>query len=238
MKLVSTFIDYYDHFFDREGPVFVRAGGSTGPSRREQHLLLERAGFLVPPRGYVGEVMGSPWEAEGISRIQVVVAYTDEMAHCTEGKRVFTEGHLRSNPHMGAPGGDRYWKEHQLYCTAFVGGMSAWAQSYRGVCSLRRLQVGPHAFWIEYRSTEGWMSNHGDGSATVVGVEKDSGYHPAIRYPLFAIDFVLGREMWAVDFNTSPGIRGSGVEKHLSAPQAVEAIKAAKAADVWEGQAK
>jgi hypothetical protein len=221
MKLVSTFHDYYDPFFDGRGRVFERTGGNVGPPKREQFSLLTAAGYMVPPHGTVGEILGGWWDGEQ-KWVKHVVAYTNEQAHCGEGKVVFGEGQLKSNPDMGAPGGDRFWRERALYCSAFVGD---YYQRFGRGCSVRRLQVGPHVFWVEYRSTESWMSNVGDGSCEVVGVEKGVGFHPAIPLPLFAIDFVLGKEMYAVDFNSAPGIRGSGVEKYLPGPEAVEAIE-------------
>jgi len=219
MMLKSDFVDYYDHCLATGEPVFERMT-TGGPSKREQLKLLDAAGFLTPPHGLVGEVMDSWWEAEQ-RRVRAVVAYTDETLHCGEGKRVYLRHHLRSNPHMGMPGGDRYWRENELYCTAFVG---CPLEAGYGASSVRRLQVGRHVFWVEYRSTESWMSNVGDGDCFVIGAEFGAGYHPHIDLPLFAVDFVLGREMYAVDFNTAPGIRGSGVEKLLPAPAAADAI--------------
>jgi hypothetical protein len=117
-----------------------------------------------------------------------------------------------------------------LFCSAFVG-------SYPKVCgggssSIRRLQIGPHVFWIEYTSKESWMSNVGDGDIAVIGVERDAGYH-SIRLPLFAIDFVLGKEMYAVDLNVSPGIRGSGVEKYIKPYEVLEALEQSYRDGVW-----
>ncbi len=71
------------------------------------------------------------------------------------------------------------------------------------------------------------MSNFGDGENEVVGVEMNAGYHPSIRLPLWAADFVYGREAYAVDFNIAPGIRGSGVEKILSSTDCYKAIEQA-----------
>ena len=222
MRLESDFRDYYDPAFDNDGPVFSRKGGNVGPAKREQFKILELAGFLTPPHGLVGEVMGMWWESEKLW-VRAVVAYTDEMAHCGEGKRVYRESELKSNPDMGSPGGDRYWRERKLYCSAFVGNQKL--PDYEKSLSWRRLQVGKHVFWIEYTSKESWMSNVGEGDCQVIGFEMNAGYHRKIKLPLFAVDFVLGREMYAVDFNTAPGIRGSGVEKLMTASQVVGAIK-------------
>lgn len=166
--------------------------------------------------------MGSWWEAEQVT-VRAVVAYDDEYAHCGAGKRAFQKWQLKSNPHMGMTGGDRFWKENALYCTAFVGDYIP----DRGE-SLRRLQIGRHVFWITYTSSESWMSNSGDGACEVVGQEWDAGYHPVIRLPLWAADFVWGnRGLYAVDFNTAPGIKGTGVERLLPPDRAVATLEEA-----------
>ena len=220
LRLKTNYYDYYDLAFNYgyEGPVYERIGGNTGPTKREQFRILEGAGFLTPPNGLVGAVLGEWWESEN-QRIKAVVAYTDEQAHCGEGKRLIRWGELKSNPDMGSPGGDRYWKEKQLYCSAFVGD-----QLYQPTgLSWRRLQIGRHVFWVEYQSAVSWMSNV-DGDCRLIGTEWDVGFHQSINRPLFAVDFVLGKEMYAVDLNYGPGIRGSGVEDVLPAKRVVESI--------------
>ncbi len=181
---------------------------------------------MTPPHGTVEDILGSWWEAEK-QWVKWVVAYTDEAAHCGEGKAVWNKGRVNSNPHMGMPGGDRFWKEKQLYCSAFLGPYPQLACYGHKAVSLRHLQVGPHVFHLEYESSSSWMSNVGDGTCEVVGVELDKGYHPKIRLPLFAVDFVLGREAYAIDFNVAPGIRGSGVEKVLDGKDACRALEQA-----------
>lgn len=227
MILKSDFTDYYDLYFDDSGPVFNRISKNTGPNKKQQFEILKSHGFLVPPHGTVGEILRSEFED---CPIDAVVAYTDINAHCGDGKRVFVRGMLKSNPDMGSPGGDRFWRERELFCSAFIG-------SYPKTCtggssSIRRLQIGPHVFWIEYTSKESWMSNVGDGDIAVIGVEQDAGYH-SIRLPLFAIDFVLGKEMYAVDLNVSPGIRGSGVEKYIKPYEVLEALEQSYRDRVW-----
>lgn len=227
MRLESTFRDYFDWAFGNDGPVFRRVGGNTGPAKREQLRLLEAAGFLVPPHGPVADVLGSWWEAEQ-KWVKAVVAYTDEMAHCGEGKEVWWKQcpALNMQPKMGYdPQNERARRNLEVYCSAFVGAHPQLIAGLQPAVSIRRLQIGRHVFWVEYRSTESWMSNVGDGTCEVIGVEMDAGYHPHVRRPLFAVDFVLGREMYAVDLNYGPGVRGSGVEHLLPAPDAVRAIE-------------
>jgi hypothetical protein len=220
MILKRTFPDYYDTAFSREGVTWHRIGGNTGPAKREQFQILEEAGFKTPPHGLVGDVAGMWWGDEK-RLVREVVAYEDEMAHCTEGKRVLTPMHYKWDGCITRLPELR--RIQDLYCSAFVG--SHPQVVYGGAVSWRHLQIGPHVFWIEYRSTESWMSNLGEGECFVVGVEKNAGFHPVIKRPLFAIDFVLGREAYAVDLNFGAGIKGSGVEKYLTSDEAVKAIE-------------
>jgi len=179
-------------------------------------------------------VIGQYWPEEK-QWIDSVVVYDDELAHCTEGKRLVHWRRFKTNPLMNYPGGDRYYyKKQELYpkfCSAFVG--NAWATNES--TSWRHLQIGPHVIWLECRSTESWMSNYGDGDWSVIGVELNSGFNPVIRRPLWAADFVIGREAYAVDFNIAPGMRGTGVEYVLHPVKIVDAFQLSFDNGVWEG---
>lgn len=207
MRLRSDFWDYYDHQFSSSGPEFFRLTRS-GPDKRSQFQILKSAGYLVPPHGLVRDVADYWWEEE--SRwVREVVAYDDPFLHRGEGKRV-----LRARDYRWDGCLDLLQKVidlNCLFCSAFLG--CSWT---RPSVSLRLLSVGPHRFWLEYRSETDWRSNCGDCSVSVIGVEKNAGRHPVLTYPLWAIDFVLGKEMYAIDLNIAPGIRGSGVERYLS----------------------
>lgn len=222
MRLRTDFNDFYDSCFSYRYtcPVFERIGGNTGPGRREQHRLLEDAGFKVPPHGLVQDVYYSWWEDEK-KWVRAMVAYEDETAHCGEGKVIVSDRQLRVSPTMGYTSKAEHERDRlsKLYCVAFVGHHQ---QQWSGV-SWRRLQVGRDVFWIEYSSKTSWMSNV-DPECKVIGRELNAGFHPVIKRPLFAIDFVLGKEMYAVDLNFSPGMRGSGMEDEISPEQVVGAI--------------
>ncbi len=218
MKLTTDFRDYYDWAFDGTGHEFVRIAANAGPNKREQFRILENAGFKIPPVGPLDELADMYEWAEG--RIRYVVAYTDETAHVGEGKELWSINKWKSNPHMS--GNRRHVEKWATFCSAFVEGP-------RGV-SWRRLQVGPHVFWIEYRSDDDWRSNCGAGDIELLECQMDAGYHPTIRLPLFAVDFVHGaKDMYAVDFNVAPGVSGSGVQRVLPAEDAVRAIEDAHA---------
>ncbi len=219
MKLLTDFRDYYDHAFDGNGDEFVRMAEGTGPDKREQFRILADAGFATPPVGTFSDLIELEEWPEG--RIKFVVAYTDPAKHVGEGKEVWGMNRWQSNPHMGMPGGQRHYDKFQTFCSAFVGPLS-------GGVSWRRLQVGPHVFWIEYRSDTDWRSNCGEGDVWLLESNLNEGYHPRIRLPLFAIDFVHGeKDMYAVDFNIAPGIKGSGVERVLDAYSCVESLEKA-----------
>jgi hypothetical protein len=238
VSLRSTWREYYDNYFDPpsdDAVVFDRTGGHTGPPKRDQFRLLEEAGFQTPPHGLVGDVMNRSWPEEyqdsvggpSWAPINLVVVYDDETAHCAEGKRLLRKCQITSNPHMGMPGGDRYWREKQLYCSAYVH-----PKGYRGVPvekaeSLRLLQVGPHTFYLLYTSEASWMSNDGEGDVDLVDYRLNAGFHPVVKKPLWAVDFAPGRAgLYAVDFNVAPGMRGTGVNRVLGGAQVVDAVRA------------
>lgn len=202
VRLASDFVDYYDHHFGLDGPIlFSRSGAGPGPTKPEQFDLLAAAGYNTPPHGLVRDVAGTYWGDERRHVLDLVV-YDDPTAHCGDGKRISRAGD----------------EPPEKYCSAYLGDRGP------GV-SWRYLQVGRHHFWLEYTSEADWRSNVGDGAVTIIGVGLDAGYHPFFKLPLFAVDFVIGNDLYAVDFNTAPGIRGSGVEKILPPKAAAQAIK-------------
>ncbi len=223
MKLVSDFHDFYDHCFDGHGPEFRRLT-TEGPNKKDQFALLQAAGFLTPPHGKVKEVGGSYWEAENRS-VRDVVVYEDLQAHCGQGKRVVRkcdyafDGNVSRLPTLHALG--------ELFCSAYVAsaGPHGYWQPHGPSVSWRLLQIGPHRFWVEYRSTDDWRSNCGTTVCALIGAEKDVGLYPRLEgYKLFAIDFVIGKHLYAIDFNVAPGLRGTGVEAMLRPRELVKAL--------------
>lgn len=218
MRLVSNFSDYYDAWFDRDGPEFRRMG-TEGLSKQDQFKLLVKAGYQVPPHGLAGEILDMWWEAEK-QWVGSVVVYTDPMAHTGDGKEWRSRSWFRWNGNISQY--NEVYQRGQFFASAYLGGKYFPAIPS---CSWRLLQVGPHQFWIEYWSDTDWRSNCGEGGCKVIEERLNVGYHETIQLPLFAIDFVIGREMYAIDFNTAPGIRGSGVERLLLGKAAVKAIE-------------
>ena len=202
VKLVSDFIDYYDHWFDSFDTDLIYERQSTGGMGRLQMLkYLQSLGLLVPDFGQVKE-LHQKWQ-------EYVVIYLNERAHRGEGKTLlpFSAAMEQYPNHLATE-----------YIPALPSGHGL---------SWRYLQVGDKVFWVEYASSSDWRSNCGDVTIKVLSREKDS-YNDKIKHPLYAVDFVpAGNKLYAVDFNVAPGIKGTGVEELLPAREAAEAIKKA-----------
>lgn len=85
VRLVSDFLDYYDHWFDGHDAelVFYRQS-SGGMSRREMLEYLQSQGLRVPVFGRTRDVYDQLREKHGFSgfdRILDVVVYLDETTH-------------------------------------------------------------------------------------------------------------------------------------------------------------
>lgn len=203
MKIESDFRDWYDHAASGEGPVLRRMATDRSMSKRDQFRILEEAGFTVPLYGDVEFVMG--WMND-------VVVYDDELAHCGEGKRLLNYKQYCVES----------WESgiQNAFCSAFVGNPGE---------SLRLLQLGKMQFWIEYKSNESWMSNVGDGTVELVDYDLQAGLHPKIRLPIWAVDFVIDQSgrRYAIDFNTAPGCKWTGIEKVVSAADVVKSLEEA-----------
>jgi len=222
IALESDFLDCYDHWFERRERarrIWIRHT-ARGPVRRAAIREMERAGLAVPEHGTVRELERRLGGEAGL------VVYVDEGAHRGEGKR-----------RMRAADAMRAYAGH--YATRFV---ESAALGGRAV-SLRYLQIGGLCWWLRYEGRGGadvWMSNAApEVEVTLLGNAQPAervGYEAlAGRYPLFAVDHVLdGARLLAVDLNTAPQIRGTGVERmvrprclHAEVVAALEALPAA-----------
>lgn len=206
IALRSDFRDYYDHWFDREGLVFHRHS-QGGMSRGEMFEYLNIMGVPTPAYGSVfklSKVLRDPDTP--------IVVYLDPTAHRGKGKVKLLLGEALQNY-------PRY------LATEFI------AAPGRRPMSLRYLQIGGRFFWLRYQSDDAWRSNCGE-----VGIEilcSFAGYHPTIKLPLFAIDYIPIQETLmdlpfnkvAVDFNIAPQIQGTGIESLISGRAVFEEIQ-------------
>lgn len=214
LSLISDFTDYYDHAFPPGGRPWERKFTPPEPRRERVHEFLARLGHTLPPRGSVVQVRSFLQEQHRWLRPARFAALSESVFEVViyppEGARVVTLGDaMKRDPHQ--------------YCTLFV------PHEVR----LRYVQVGKRKFWCEYRveTDEGqWKSTVNPRCCGVVA-QGEPGYTPAIRQPLYAIDYLLGDQLYAIDFTSAPLLKGSGIEDHL-APQDVRDLLCAFHRDV------
>lgn len=197
LSLKSNFRDFYDFAFDKQGEVFERLD-NAGISRREMFTYFNELDLKTPVHGTVRDVVAclqESFDEQGratqdlfLEHLVDLVVYLDEYQHAGEGKvKLSAKAALEAYP-------DHYCSE---YIPATASGTGE---------SLRYLQVGIRKWWIRYWSENDWRSNAGEGDWEVLCEEK-RGYHPRIKYPMFAIDFVrAGKHLCAIDFNVAPGL--------------------------------
>lgn len=192
-----------------------------GYAKRDQFTLLEECGFITPLHGLVMDVwkvVRNPW----------LVVYDDELKHCGEGKTLWP----RTKAALEIP---------SKYCSIFI---PTTDDPLVHSVSRRLLAVGERMWWLRYESDD-WMSNHAENvDVSVVGetlprdryeLEGDHDFTYLKDYPLFAIDFVEtpdGRLM-AIDFNSAPGLKSTGMEDILPAKEVVDLIKSFMSANQW-----
>lgn len=205
MRLKSDFIDYYDHHFDLDGDVFSRLS-TEGMDKLGQLKYMKKLGYPVPPFNKVKKLHATV-KTLGIDfqhQLDVVV-YTDIKAHKGEGK-------------IKMPLSQAITEHPNEYASIYI-------TSDRSGLSWRLLQVGDIKIYLEYSSND-WRSNYGDVKIKVLEIERDAPHK--IKLPLFAIDCVPGlNSVYAVDFNVSPQLRGTGLEEILPAEEVVNALRKA-----------
>ena len=226
IQLDSDFSDYYDHWFcgRHDVPDYVwQRNAEGGMVRRCQFSLLERVGWTVPMHGTTSRL----YEASHYPDNTLAVIYHDEQKHRGEGKELLTLDLAACN-----------------YPTAlaslFVESTKEFADGTKiSSVSRRLLCIGDRMFWLEYSSADDWRSNCGDVTVKVIGEtlgraayfrEAGPEWQPHLleKYPLWAVDFVTkhGQDhpRYAIDFNSSPGIKGTGLADILPAKEAAKEI--------------
>lgn len=214
MKLATDFNDYYDHAFDSRHAYTTKEMlrySARGEHRSTDHSRLEAAGFKVPARADSPAQLRATYGRNGY-----LVVYTDPHAHAGEGKLLLPVDQAEAK-HPGA------------YCSLFVGPVRNPGPGH----STRLIMVGDLPFWINYTSRTDWRSNAGEVLIEEALTLPESKAHleaQALRLglPLLAIDFVEAptRQLYAVDLNTAPGLRGTHVERVLRPSVVHAAIEA------------
>lgn len=217
MRIQSNFSDLYDAWADRTGPV-LRRMGNEGFSKPAQFQMLGEAGYRTPEHGRFADVYHTR------PRPHCYVVYDDIWAHTGDGKRLISNTSFPKDSIVGE-GAREYYARADWFVSAFVGPGGNSVPGNKAT-SWRHLQIGRYVVWLEYTSEADWRSNVGDGTCEVIGFE-EAGYHPYFRWPLFAIDFVPANELYAIDLNNAPGMRGSGIEAVMTPREIHDAIAAA-----------
>lgn len=187
MKLISDFAELYDCYFDGKDKEFYRLT-NQGPNKIEQFKLLRKLGFKTPKNGLVKDL---------ISDSIYLVLYEDINSHCGNGKFL-----------VDCIFDDNFNREEygDYFCSEYIGHSRSSPSK-----SLRLLNIGKRQFLIEYKSTNNWRSNCGEGTTVCLGETKNYYYlQNEILRPLWAIDFVenANYNLIAIDYNESPGIKG------------------------------
>ncbi len=220
VKLDSDFIDYYDHYLDVEGELILHRRMASGLNRMEMYKALNMIGLKTPKFGMVAELykdLGTQnggvagLKASGYGKVMELVVFTDINAHAGEGKEKMSLDDAR-----------------EKYPGHFAAQFIPTARTFASRTE-RLVVAGNHQFWLEYTSKDDWRSNSGDVTITEIDNRYDRGMRGRIyeiKAPLYAIDFVaVGHERLAIDFNISPGIKGTPVQDKLTGEQMARTIK-------------
>lgn len=217
LGLRSDFDDFYDHWFcpSHEDPdrVFDRMSRTT-MRKRDQFELLEKLEFNTPRHGIVRDWVLT-YSFSNFDSACVVV-YTDELAHAGEGK-------ILVSPQLAVKQYPDHYASFYIKTTSDgIDGVNGTAESYR------LLQIGSRNFYLRYRSEGSWQSNSGN-DVQIELMERQHIWEFGEREgsllkgkPLFAIDFVKPLDAnlsLAIDFNTAPGLKNTGIEETVTSWQ-------------------
>ncbi len=205
VKLISDFIDYYDHWFDLTGYRYERLSITTFSRKQILNYLKHDLNLNVPIFGNTKKVYKYFKNKNNINIDNIrVVVYLDYYSHRGIGKlRTYLKDAINKYPNR--------------LCCEYIENTNS--------TSYRYLQIGNYCFWLKYKSDDSWKSNCGENINIKLLKYNNNNFYKIIKYPLFAIDFVLGNQLYAVDFNISPGLKNTGIEDILSPKNVVLEIK-------------
>lgn len=224
LKLVSDFVDFYDHAFSHEGEQFVR-NSNGGPNRIDMFDAMFAAGLDVPKHGLVSDLYKDAekyyenhedFVKSSINEAIRLVVYTDLTAHRGEGKLLLT-----------------LEEANKQYPNNYASQYLKYKHSSNESESIRCQVVGDNAFWMRFESNDTWRSNCGSeieitkmpiANVLYQGMEN-------IHLPFYAIDFISPHgkhgtnNYTAIDFNVAPGLSGTPVEEQMTPKEIVRAIE-------------
>jgi hypothetical protein len=223
VKLLSDFYDYYDCMLDLDGEVMTRFSVNE-LSRLDMFHKMLGMGLVVPifgeifpyknefrlvvPCNYGWSGRSVKFNMQRMPTDHKMVVYNDVYAHRGMGKELIEY----------RDAGRYLYKTASLY----IPGWGEYPRSYR------YLRVGNlEPITLQYTSySDDWRSNVGDVDIEIIPNTLNIDIENT-ESPLMAIDFVKDREdnLFAVDYNTSPGLRWTGIEDIYSATTIANSIR-------------
>lgn len=201
LRLLSDFHDYYDHHFDiNTKKIYKRYANRPIMNRREAFEYMEKSDYISCEVACHG--IGRNLFNEHKDRFKYVI-YLDENSH--QGKNKILVDYEKAQ------------NEYQdYYASVYIKGTDSH--------SIRYLYLGRYVFEIEYRSDHAWKSNCGNVDIRVLNYKKEDEIINK-DFPLCAVDTLGYLETVAVDFNTAPQLKGTGIDKIFYPIEIVEEIK-------------
>jgi hypothetical protein len=203
IKLISDFIDYYDHWFDNEG-IYLERMSRNNLSRSEMFKLFNEQRIECPKHGQIKDLINV------MSLQKKVVIYLDDYEHRGNGKKLMF---LRDARHLYP----------NFYASEFI---------ESNVTSYRELWLGNLHFVLKYSSDDIWRSNVGNVKIDIEVEHIIYSYKRKFKFPIYAIDYVINPftdnksyKYLAIDLNTSPMIKGTGLENIIMAKEMADSIK-------------
>lgn len=196
IALKSDFRDYYDHWFlnahfHNDYKLAFTRNMDQGLSRPLMFdFMSKELNLRVPQYGKISQLQSL------IDPNEYVVLHENLRIHVGEGKKLIRFKQIASTDDF----------------------VVKYIDPSEENTSYRYLRIGKKHFWFKYTSENDWRSNVGDvvikrirnSMATLVNFD-------VVKHPLYAIDFVKDKngKMYALDFNESPGLKGTGIEEIL-----------------------
>jgi hypothetical protein len=211
--LSSNYADYYDSAFHPSGVEFNRNRKRQFQPRSSVFRFLQSLGLRVPIFGTSTEVLRSITQEWMLSRVDVAPGSAESvLPDFCDLISYSPSAHMLSGP-MAAVSVEED-------CSEFL------ASEGPGCVVWRYVQVGGRRFWMEMRSLDSWHSRRGDCTVKLLS-EDTPGFYPGVPLPIFTIDFIPGRHLYAINFDASPELAGSPVEDVLSPDEVVSEIGSA-----------
>jgi hypothetical protein len=203
LKLQSDFNDIYDVWFDCSADFIYHRMMKDNVTRPMIFKILNGLfAFKTPFHGIC------KYTQHLFAKDNDVVIYTDEYAHGGNGK-ILT----------------KYDEALEYFPDYYI---SEYIKTIVASISSRYLCIGDRAWILSYVSDDEWRSNVGDVKITIEK-ELEPICRDKCKLPMFAIDLVQGLDdvFYAVDFNSAPGLKYTGIEDIVKPRDIVNLIKEA-----------